>query len=91
MFLTIGFIIGFAAGWYVNEKFEDLAGLIGKLKFWKKQMFKKLKSFFDKYVIKPYYDYGQIEDDDVLVLKEEWEVKPKTPKKTKKHAKIKKK
>jgi len=54
-------------------------------------MFKKLKSFFDKYVIKPYYDYGQIEDDDVLVLKEEWEVKPKTPKKTKKHAKIKKK
>jgi hypothetical protein len=25
MFLTIGFIIGFVAGWYVNEKVEDLA------------------------------------------------------------------
>jgi len=34
MFLTIGFVVGFAAGWYVNEKFEDLAGLI---KFWKKK------------------------------------------------------
>ena len=36
MFLTIAFIIGFVAGWYVNEKFEDLAELAGKLKFWKK-------------------------------------------------------
>ena len=35
MFLTIGLIIGFAIGWYVNEKFEDLAGLVKKLKFWK--------------------------------------------------------
>ena len=25
MFLTIGLIIGFILGWYVNEKFEDLA------------------------------------------------------------------
>jgi len=36
MFLTIGLVIGFVLGWYVNEKFEDLAGLISKLKFWKK-------------------------------------------------------
>ena len=25
MFLTIGLIIGFVLGWYVNEKFEDIA------------------------------------------------------------------
>tara|TARA_B100001778_G_scaffold331763_1_gene336774 strand:- start:797 stop:907 length:111 start_codon:yes stop_codon:yes gene_type:complete len=36
MFLTIGLIIGFAAGWYVNEKFEDIAGASARLKFWKK-------------------------------------------------------
>ena len=24
MFTTIGFIVGFIAGWYVNEKFEDV-------------------------------------------------------------------
>lgn len=36
MFLTIGLIIGFAAGWYVNEKFEDLGEIASKLKFWKK-------------------------------------------------------
>lgn len=36
MFLTIGFIVGFAAGWWVNEKFEDLADVSKKLKFWKK-------------------------------------------------------
>ena len=36
MFLTIGLIIGFAAGWYVNEKFEALAEASSKLKFWKK-------------------------------------------------------
>jgi hypothetical protein len=35
MFTTIGFIIGFVAGWYVNEKFEDLAEASKKLKFWK--------------------------------------------------------
>ena len=25
MFITIGFIVGFVAGWYVNEKFEDVS------------------------------------------------------------------
>jgi len=36
MFLTIGLVIGFIIGWYVNEKFEDLIELTYKLKFWKK-------------------------------------------------------
>ena len=36
MFLTIGLIIGFILGWYINEKFEDLADIINKVKFWKK-------------------------------------------------------
>ena len=36
MFTTIGFIVGFIAGWYVNEKFEDVAAMAMKLKFWKK-------------------------------------------------------
>lgn len=36
MFLTIGFIVGFAAGWYINEKFEDVGAMAKKLKFWKK-------------------------------------------------------
>jgi len=36
MFLTIGFIIGFAAGWYVNEKFDDVSAISKKLMFWKK-------------------------------------------------------
>ena len=35
MFLTIGLIIGFVLGWYVNEIFEDLATGIKLLKFWK--------------------------------------------------------
>ena len=35
MFLTIGLVIGFAAGRYVNEKFEDLAEISKKLMFWK--------------------------------------------------------
>ena len=35
MFLTIGIIVGFVLGWYVNEKFEDLAELTSKLKFWR--------------------------------------------------------
>ena len=35
MFLTIGLIIGFILGWYVNEKFEDIAAAIKLLKFWK--------------------------------------------------------
>jgi hypothetical protein len=33
MFLTLGFIIGFAAGWFVNEKLESLRD---KVMFWKK-------------------------------------------------------
>ena len=33
MFLTIGFIIGFAAGWFVNEKLESFRD---KVVFWKK-------------------------------------------------------
>ena len=37
MFTTIGFIVGFIAGWYVNEKFEDVGCYVAKkLKFWKK-------------------------------------------------------
>ena len=36
MFLTIGLVIGFIAGWWVNEKFEDLADVGKKLMFWKK-------------------------------------------------------
>ena len=35
MFITIGFIVGVVVGWYVNEKFEDLATGIKLLKFWK--------------------------------------------------------
>ena len=31
--MTLGFIVGFALGWYINEKVEDLAG---KIMFWKK-------------------------------------------------------
>ena len=36
MFLTIGLLLGFIIGWYVNEKFEDLIELKDKLKFWNK-------------------------------------------------------
>ena len=36
MFTTIAFIIGFVAGWFVNEKLEDLTSMAKKLKFWKK-------------------------------------------------------
>ena len=36
MFLTIGFIIGFAAGWWVNEKVEDLGEKINPIKWFKK-------------------------------------------------------
>ena len=36
MFLTIGLVIGFVAGWWVNEKFEDLEDVSKKLMFWKK-------------------------------------------------------
>ena len=36
MFLTIGLIVGFILGLYINEKFEDLSSASEKLKFWKK-------------------------------------------------------
>ena len=36
MFLTIAFIIGFVAGWYVNDKFEYLGAMTKKLMCWKK-------------------------------------------------------
>ena len=36
MFLTIGLVIGFIAGWWVNEKIEDLSEASKKLMFWKK-------------------------------------------------------
>jgi hypothetical protein len=35
MFLTIGFIVGFVAGWFVNDKFDVLKKMAKKLKFWK--------------------------------------------------------
>ena len=35
MFFTIGIILGFILGWYVNEKFEDIAAGIKRLIFWK--------------------------------------------------------
>jgi len=37
MFITIGFIVGFVLGWYVNEKLEDLTSIAKKLKFWGKK------------------------------------------------------
>jgi|TARA_R110000737_G_scaffold243190_2_gene254332 hypothetical protein len=36
MFLTIGFIIGFIAGWWINEKVEDLGAKINPIKWFKK-------------------------------------------------------
>ena len=36
MFLTIGLVIGFILGLYINERFEDLIELTDKIKFWKK-------------------------------------------------------
>ena len=36
MFITIAFIIGFVAGWFVIEKLDDLTAMAKKLKFWKK-------------------------------------------------------
>ena len=44
MFFTIGIVLGFILGWYVNEKFEDIAAGIKLLKFWKQnKMFGSLK------------------------------------------------
>ena len=36
MFLTIGLIVGFAAGWFANEKWDDLKSVSKKAMFWKK-------------------------------------------------------
>ena len=36
MFLTIGFIVGFIAGWWVKEKVENLGEKINPLKWFKK-------------------------------------------------------
>ena len=36
MFLTIGFIVGFIAGWWVNEKVENLGEKINPIKWFKK-------------------------------------------------------
>ena len=36
MFITIGFIVGFIAGWWVNEKVENLGEKINPLKWFKK-------------------------------------------------------
>lgn len=36
MFISLGIIIGFAAGWYANEKWDDLKALCAKAMFWKK-------------------------------------------------------
>ena len=33
MFITIGFIVGFIAGWWVNEKVENLGEKINPLKW----------------------------------------------------------
>jgi hypothetical protein len=35
--LTIAFIIGFAAGWYVNEKFENLGEIINPRNWFRKK------------------------------------------------------
>jgi|TARA_B110000285_G_C15037795_1_gene570263 hypothetical protein len=37
MFLTIGFIIGFAAGWYINDKVENLADKLNPINWFKKK------------------------------------------------------
>jgi hypothetical protein len=37
MFFTIGLVLGFVIGWYVNEKFEDLANNANPLKWFKKK------------------------------------------------------
>jgi ABC-type proline/glycine betaine transport system substrate-binding protein len=36
MFLTIGFVVGFIAGWWVNEKVENLGEKINPIKWFKK-------------------------------------------------------
>jgi 4-hydroxybenzoate polyprenyltransferase len=37
MFLTIGFIVGFAAGWYINDKVDNLADKLNPFNWFKKK------------------------------------------------------
>ena len=37
MFFTIGLILGFVLGWYVNEKVENLADKVNPLRWFKKK------------------------------------------------------
>jgi 4-hydroxybenzoate polyprenyltransferase len=37
MFLTIGFIVGFAAGWYINDKVDNLADKLNPYNWFKKK------------------------------------------------------
>jgi len=37
MFFTIGLVLGFAIGWWVNEKVENLAEKANPLKWFKKK------------------------------------------------------
>jgi len=37
MFLTIGFIVGFAAGWYINDRVENLADKLNPVNWFKKK------------------------------------------------------
>ena len=37
MFFTIGLVLGFVIGWYVNEKVENLADKANPLKWFKKK------------------------------------------------------
>ena len=37
MFLTIGFIVGFAAGWYINDKVDNLADKLNPYHWTKKK------------------------------------------------------
>jgi len=37
MLLTIGFIVGFAAGWYINDKVENLAEKLNPFNWIKKK------------------------------------------------------
>lgn len=36
MFFTIGLVVGFVGGWFINEKLEDLVEMTSKLMFWRK-------------------------------------------------------
>jgi len=37
MFFTLGLIIGLIAGWYLNEKVEDLSSKINPINWFKKK------------------------------------------------------